>query len=145
MDAEERKGYEIMRERFGRDTLLSLATIDGGRPAVRTVNAVYAQGSFYVITYALSGKMRQIADNPTVAVCGEWFTGHGIGENLGWLGKTKNEALHRMLKEAFAAWYGNGHINEADENTVILRIRMTDGVLMSHATRYDLTFSEAEG
>ena len=45
-----------------------------------------------------------------------------------------------MLKTAFAAWYDNGHINEADPNTVILRIRLTDGVVMEHGARYVLTF-----
>jgi general stress protein 26 len=136
------KAEAILEERFGKDTLLSLATMDGGRPAVRIVDAVYEKGSFYSITYALSGKMRQIEANPEVAVCGEWFTGHGVGGNLGPLSAEGNKALHQKLKTAFAAWYDNGHINESDPNTVILRIRLTDGVLMSHGTRYELNFSE---
>lgn len=45
------------------------------------------------------------------------------------------------LRAAFAAWYDNGHTNETDPNTVILRIRLTDGVLMSHGTRYDIDFT----
>ena len=47
---------QIMRKRFGHDTLLSLATTDGLQPSVRTVNAYYENGAFYVVTYALSGK-----------------------------------------------------------------------------------------
>ena len=135
------KAEVILDERFGRDTLLSLATMDGGRPAVRIVNSYYEDGSFYTITHALSGKMKQIADRPEVAVCGEWFTGRGVGENLGCLRAEGNAALHQKLKAAFAEWYDNGHINEADPNTVILRIRLTDGVLMSHGTRYELDFA----
>ncbi|MFH1880399.1 MAG: pyridoxamine 5'-phosphate oxidase family protein [Bacillota bacterium] len=136
------KAEAILNERFGHDTLLALATIDAGRPAVRTVNAFYERGSFYSITYALSGKMKQIAIDPQVAVCGEWFTAHGVGGNLGYLCAEKNKPLHEKLKTAFASWYGNGHVNEADENTVILRIRLTDGVLFSHGTRYDLDFTK---
>ncbi|MBN1777959.1 MAG: pyridoxamine 5'-phosphate oxidase family protein [Clostridiales bacterium] len=135
------KAIEIMNERFGKDTELALATMDGERPAVRIVDAYYEDGCFYAITHALSGKMKQIAQNPAVAVCGQWFTGRGVGENLGWLRDEKNKAILRKLKTAFAAWYGNGHINEADHNTIILKIRLTDGVLMSHGTRYDLDFT----
>ena len=134
------KAEAILEERFGRDTLLSLATMDGEHPAVRIVNGYYEDGSFYTITDALSGKMKQIAVNPEVAVCGEWFTGHGVGETLGHLCAAGNTALHQKLKAAFVQWYDNGHINEADPNTVILRIRLTDGVLMSHGTRYELSF-----
>jgi len=141
MAMEKQKGLAIMKERFGHDTLLSLATMDGGRPSVRIVNAYYENGSFYTITYALSGKMRQIADNPVVAVCGEWFTGHGMGENLGAVNDVKNNTLRKTLQTVFAEWYHNGHIDESDPNTIILRIRMTDGVLMNHGTRYDLQFA----
>ena len=142
MNEEQLRGYAVMTERFARDSLMALATLDGGRPAVRTIDAVYQDGSFYAITYALSGKMKQIEADPRVAISGEWFTGQGIGENLGWLCAKPNEALHAMLKAAFAAWYGNGHINEADPNTVILRIRLTNGGVMEHGARYQLTFPE---
>jgi general stress protein 26 len=134
------KAEAILRERFGKDTLLSLATIDGSRPAVRIVNSYYEDGSFYIITYALSDKIKQIEQNPDAAVCGEWFTAHGVGENLGTMCAAKNKLLHEKLKTVFAQWYNNGHINESDENTIILRIRLTDGILMSHGTRYDLIF-----
>ncbi|MGN0762181.1 MAG: pyridoxamine 5'-phosphate oxidase family protein [Aristaeellaceae bacterium] len=133
---------DVMNERFGKDSLIALATLDGGRPSVRTVDALYVDGVFYVITHALSGKMQQIAVNPAVAVSGEWFTGHGVGENIGHVCAEKNQAIAGKLRAAFAAWYLNGHTNEADPNTCILRIRLTDGVLFSHGTRYDLDFTE---
>lgn len=141
MESEKSDALAIMDERFGRDTELAMATINDGRPAVRIVNAYYEQGSFYAITYALSGKMKQIEKNREVAVCGEWFSGQGIGENLGWLCAEKNKALHQKLKTVFASWYDNGHINEADPNTIILRVCLTDGVLLSHGTRHELKFS----
>ena len=74
---------KMMVERFGKDSLIALATIENGIPYVRTVDTFYENGTFYVLTYALSNKMQQIAKNPTVAISGEWFTGHGIGSNLG--------------------------------------------------------------
>ena len=73
----------ILTDRFGKDSLIALATVEDGIPHVRTVDAVYIDGAFYVVTCSLSGKMQQIAMNPTVAISGDWFTAHGIGENLG--------------------------------------------------------------
>lgn len=127
---------QLMDERFGKDTLIALATIDGGRPAVRAVNSYYMDGCFYVITHARSGKMQQLAENPSAAICGDWFTGHGLGENLGALAAPENAALKIKLKAAFASWYDNGHIDEADPETCILRIRLTDGLLLSHGRRF---------
>ena len=130
----------ILTERFGKDSLIALATMDNGIPSVRTVDAVYIDGAFYVVTYGLSGKMQQISRNPAVAVCGEWFKAHGIGENLGHVLREENRSIMERLRMAFAAWYGNGHTNEADPNTCLLKIRLSDAVLFSNGTRYDIAF-----
>lgn len=131
----------ILTERFGKDSLIALATAENNIPSVRTVDAVYLDGAFYVVTYSLSGKMQQIAKNPAVAVSGEWFTAHGIGENLGHVLLPENKAVMDLLRAAFAAWYDNGHTNEADPNTCLLKIRLTDGVLFADGTRYDIDFT----
>ncbi len=130
----------ILAERFGRDSLISVATVEGARPHVRTVDAYYEDGAFYTVTYALSNKMRQIENNPDVAVCGEWFTAHGTGENIGYVRDERNAAMMAKVRAAFAGWYDNGHVDENDPNTCLLRIRLTDGVLMNHGTRYALDF-----
>ena len=87
----------IMNERFGKESELSLATLDGEQPAVRIVNSVYQDGSFYVITDQRSRKMKQIAAHPQVAVCGFWFNASGIGENLG-SPKTEEEAAPLSIR-----------------------------------------------
>lgn len=132
----------LMAERFGHDVLISVATIEDGKPHVRMVNSYYENGVFYTVTHALSGKMKQIGKNPVVAICGEWFTGHGLGENMGHIRDERNAALAAKLREVFSAWYSNGHTDEADPNTCILRVRLTDGILLHHGTRYDLDFTE---
>ena len=132
----------LMQERFGHDNLIALATTDGKTPYVRAVNSYYKDGSFYIITHALSGKMAQLYNNPSAAICGDWFTAHGIGESLGWVRDPENTALAEELRQAFASWYGNGHTNEEDTNTIILRIRLTDGILFHHGTRYEIDFTE---
>ena len=54
---------QIINERFSKDTLLSLATLDGKQPKVRIVDAYYEDGAFYIVTYLLSNKMKQIIHN----------------------------------------------------------------------------------
>ncbi|MCI9465304.1 MAG: pyridoxamine 5'-phosphate oxidase family protein [Lachnospiraceae bacterium] len=132
----------IMEERFGKDNIVALATIDDGIPHVRNVDAFYEDGAFYIITYALSNKMRQLAKNPAAAIAGDWFTAHGKGINLGYFGKPENKEIAEKLKKAFCAWIDNGHNNFDDENTCILCIRLTDGILFSHGTRYDIDFTK---
>lgn len=138
LSAEEK---QLMVERFGMDNVIAMATMEDGVPHVRYVNAYYEDGAFYVITYALSNKMRQIEKNSGVAIAGDWFTAHGKGVNLGWFGKSENSVIAGRLRKAFEAWIDNGHNNFEDENTCILCIRLTDGVLFHHGTRYDLVFT----
>ena len=125
----------LLTERFGKDSLIALATAENGMPHVRAVNVYYMNGAFYCVTYALSNKMRQIEKNPMVGLCGEWFTGHGKAESLGHVLAPENAELMNILRSAFASWYSNGHVNEADLNTILLKITLTDGVLMKHDQR----------
>ena len=128
---------KIMIERFGKDTVIALATVEHEVPYVRNVNAYYEDGSFYIITYALSNKIKQIEKNPNVAIAGEWFTAHGKANNLGYFGKEENRMIAEKLKIVFAEWIDNGHNNFDDENTIILCVELTDGLLLSHGTRYE--------
>ena len=115
-----------------------MATVENGIPYVRSVNAYYENGAFYIITYALSNKMRQIENNPVVAISGEWFTAHGNGINLGCFKRKENQLTAEKLKKAFAEWIDNGHNDFDDENTIILCVELTDGLLFSHGTKYEL-------
>ena len=128
---------QILEERFGGDNEMALATCRGGVPSVRTVNATYLQGCFYIITYALSRKMEEIRDNPTVALSGDWFTCHGTAESLGWFGREENKALAAHLRKVFAGWIDNGHNDFSDHSTIILRVRVTDALLLSHGRRFE--------
>ena len=115
----------MMDERFGQDSIIAVATVKDGEPYVRNVNGYYENGAFYVITYALSEKMKQIEKNPRVAISGEWFTAHGMGVNLGWFCKDENKKIAEKLRKAFSGWIDNGHSNFDDENTCILCIRLS--------------------
>ena len=135
-----KKAEEILVERFGKDSLIALATDVDGYPSVRTVDAFYENNAFYVLTYALSNKMQQISKNPHVAISGEWFTAHGIGTNLGWFKDDENKIIADKMRLLFSSWIDNGHNNFDDINTCILRIDLTDGTLFADGNRYDLKF-----
>ena len=127
----------VMIDHFGKDTVIALATTKNEMPHVRYVNAYYENGAFYIITHALSNKMKHIKDNPVVAVAGVWFTAHGKGVNLGYFGKKENCEIADKLKKVFAEWIDNGHTDFNDENTIILQVELTDGLLLSRGTRYE--------
>lgn len=133
---------KIMLERFGGDKLIALATAAGNIPYVRAVDAFYENKAFYVLTYGLSAKMKQITENPVVAISGEWFSAHGRGVNMGYFGKPENKAVAEKMRKVFSEWIDNGHNDFEDENTIILRIDLTDGVLFSQGTRYEIDFTE---
>lgn len=71
---------KIMYARFGKDSVISLATCRDNMLSIRYVNAYYDQNAFYVPTYALSNKMKDIESNPNIAIAGDWFTAKGKGE-----------------------------------------------------------------
>ncbi|MDR2569611.1 MAG: pyridoxamine 5'-phosphate oxidase family protein [Oscillospiraceae bacterium] len=132
----------IMNERFGKDSLIAIATTDGERMFNRIVDAYYENGAFYITTYALSNKIQQIEKNPEVAVCAvDWFSGHGTGKNLGWVLEPQNAEIRLKLKESFK-WYDDAN-NEQDKNCCILEIRLTEGLLIKdhHAIRYQIDFA----
>lgn len=128
---------KVMIERFGKDLVIALATVENEVPYVRYVNAYYENGAFYIITHALSNKMKHIENNSYIAIAGDWFTAHGKGVNLGYFNKEENHMIAEKLKCAFAEWINNGHNNFEDENTVILCVELTDGLLFSHGARYE--------
>ena len=92
---------QIMIDRFGKDTIIALATTEQETPYVRYVNAYYENGAFYIITYALSNKMQHIKNNSVVAIAGDWFTAHGKGVSLGWIKKRRESYDYREIKRCF--------------------------------------------
>ena len=131
----------ILLERFGKDSIIALATATDNIPHVRSVDASYEDGAFYVLTYGLSSKIKQIEQNPTVALSGEWFTAQGKGINLGYFGEADNSHIANKMKQVFSAWIDNGHNNFDDVNTCILCIRLSKGILFSNGTRYEIDFT----
>ena len=142
MDKLTKETEAILLERFGKDSIIALATAIDNIPYVRSVDAFYENGAFYVLTHGLSGKMKQIERNPTVAVSGEWFTAQGTGVNLGYFGNADNARIASKMKQVFSAWIDNGHNNFEDTNTCILCIQLTNGTLFANGICYQIDFTQ---
>ncbi len=54
----------------------------------------------------------------------------------------KMRQIAEKPKKAFFEWIDNGHNDFQDENTCLLCIKLTEGCLLSHGTRYDIDFSK---
>jgi len=73
----------VMKELYGKDVAMSLATVNGDKANIRVINAYYKENAFYITTYSLSNKMKEITKNPNVALNHNLFVAHGIGNNIG--------------------------------------------------------------
>lgn len=134
------EAIQVITEQFGHDVAVSLATVSGDRPNVRIVNAYFAEDAFYITTYGLSSKMREIAANPRVAICHNLFVAHGTGADLGSPVAEQNSALRAVLREVFCAFYDR-HVNESDPNTCILRVSLSDAVVFTRDAKYLVDFT----
>lgn len=129
----------VMNELYGKDSVMSLATVKDRKADLRVVNAYYKDKAFYITTYALSSKMKEIALDPSVAVCHNLFVAHGNGRNIGHPLAPQNKELRDELKRVFCAFYEK-HVNESDEQTCILKIDLTDALVFANDYKYIIDF-----
>lgn len=128
----------------GKDNVIALATIalekssrGNPQPCVRDVDAYYENGMLYIVTYALSNKVKQIEANPEVSIAADFedFSSCGIAENLGWVLDPKNAEIRTKLRKVFEEWYDFAN-NEEDPNFCFVAIRLTKGTLrLDHGQR----------
>lgn len=132
---------KILRERFCGDQIIALATVEDGRPYNRGVNAYYEEGSFYILTSARSAKVRQLGKNPAAAISGDWFTALGEGFDLGYWNSPENAQKAERIRVAFQDWLYNGHMDLEDGDTHLLEVRLREGNLFDHGTKYEIDFT----
>ncbi|MFA9381119.1 MAG: pyridoxamine 5'-phosphate oxidase family protein [Acetanaerobacterium sp.] len=130
---------ELMKQQFGHDVVVSLATCTENGVNVRTVNGYYKDGSFYVTTNMSTSKAKEIAKKSAVAICKDLMCAQGIGENIGSPKAEYNKMLATELKKVFAAFY-DLHVNEDDPGTCILKIALTSAVVFNSTTKFAVDF-----
>jgi hypothetical protein len=130
---------EVMKELYGKDVPMPLATVNDNKADIRVVDAYYKENAFYITTYALSNKMKEISQNPYVALNHNLFVAHGIGENLGHPLDESNRELREELRNVFSSFYDR-HVNEQDNNTCILKVSLNDALLFANDYKYIIDF-----
>lgn len=133
------EAISVMKELYGRDVAMPLATVNGDKANIRVVNAYYKENAFYITTYSLSNKMKEIDKNPNVALNHNLFVAHGTGKNIGNPLIEQNRELRDELKQIFCAFYDK-HVCEEDPNTCILKVHLTDALVFAHDYKYFIDF-----
>jgi len=135
------EGLQMMKELYGHDVAMPLATAQEGKANLRIVNAYYKDKAFYITTYALSNKMKEIAVNPYVALNHNLFVAHGVGKNIGNPLEEQNREIREELRQVFSTFYDK-HVNEQDANTCILKVELTDALVFENSLKYFIDFEK---
>ena len=115
----------VMKELFGRDYQFALSTDKNNIPSSRYVDTYFDGESFYVVTYGLSKKAAEIADNPNVSLCcSRMHAFSGKAYNIGHPLIPENAGIRSALTKAFEPWYFK--LNEAEELIDALKNAVTE-------------------
>jgi hypothetical protein len=139
MDNYFKEAEAVINELYGKDMPMTLATVNGDKPNVRVIDAYYKENAFYITSYALSNKMKEISKNPNVALGHNLFVAHGVGINLGHPLDEPNASLREELMRVFFAFYDR-HVDENDKHTCILKVVLNDALVFAHDYKYIIDF-----
>ena len=138
------EGVKAMELLYGKEVTLSLATVFDKKSNIRVVDTFFYGDAFYVSTYRLSKKCREIAINPHVALHQDFFVAYGMGYDIGSPLDSKNEQLRERFKNTFKTWY-DIHVNEEDSNTCYVEIKLEDAIVFNDNMKYVLNFKDKTG
>ncbi|MBB2183949.1 pyridoxamine 5'-phosphate oxidase family protein [Lachnospiraceae bacterium MD1] len=133
------KSMNILTELFGQDFLFSLATVKDQKPAVRVIDTYCEDGIFWVVTHALSNKVKEIEANSNVALCNNFYSFTGNTYNVGHPLKEENRQIREKLIKVFEPWY-YAHNDENDNNMCYVRIDLTNGFFHKDGKGYKVDF-----
>ena len=66
----------------------------------------------------------------------------GRGRKHGLVWPAKNADIADRLRAVFAEWIDNGHNDLDSTDWIILKIRLTSGILYADGVRYEIDFSK---
>lgn len=137
------KAMTVMRELFSKDCQFALATAENNRPSVRVVDTYFDQGSFYVVTYMTSQKVKELGNNRYVSLCKQCYRFNGTARVIGHPLEPHNKEIREKLTEAFAPWYFE-HNNENDSGMCYIKIEPSDGFFYKDGSGYKVNFLTKE-
>ncbi|GHU57666.1 hypothetical protein FACS189444_0120 [Spirochaetia bacterium] len=133
------EAVDAMKELYGKDVLMSLATVNEDKVNIRTIDTYFKDDSFYGVTYALSNKIKEIKKNQNIALNNNLFVAHGTGKNIGHPLKKQNLELREELRKEFSVWYDK-HNNESDKNMCFLKMTLKDALVFANNYKYKIDF-----
>jgi len=134
------KSMEVMKELFAKDYQFAMATALENVPSLRYVDAYYKEGSFYIVTYANSQKVKELEVNPSVSLCNKLYSFSGNAYNIGHPLKQENQKIREILIKAFEPWYFK-HNREEDETMCYVKVDLTHGFFYRDGTGYKVDFA----
>lgn len=129
----------VMNELFGKDYQFALATTINDMPSIRFVDAFFDKGSFYIVTYDNTQKIKEINTNKNVSLCNEMYNFSGIAKNIGHPLDKKNHEIRKKLVKVFEPWYFI-HNDESDEKMCYIEIKVTHGFCYKDGIGYKMDF-----
>lgn len=135
------KGLGVLKDLFGKDCTFVLATAQENVPSTRAVDTYYEDGVFWIVTSALSNKVREIESNPNAALCNDFYNFMGKAYNVGHPLKEENREIRETLTKVFENWYFT-YNNEDDEKMCYVRFEPETGFFHKDGTGYEVNFLE---
>lgn len=133
------KSLEVLSQLFARDFTFVFATVQDNEPSQRVVDTFYDDGVFWIVTYALSNKVKELEKNPHVSLCNTFHIFKGTAYNQGHPLKVGNAAIRQKLVKVFEPWYF-AHNNEDDEHMCYVKVIPEAGFFHKDGTGYKVDF-----
>lgn len=135
------EALSVMERLYGQDVAMTLATAQDNRPNARVVDVCFIGGAFYAVSHRSTAKMREIAENPYVALNHQLFVARGAAECAGHPLDAGNEALRTALSKAFCKFY-RLHVDEGDPGTCIVKISPSWALVFADGFKYVADFEK---
>lgn len=135
------KSMAVLSDLFGKDFTFVLATASENVPSARVVDAYFENGIFWMVTYAKSNKMKDIENNPNVALCNNFHIFKCKAHNVGHPLKEVNKDIREKLIKVFEPWYF-AHNDENDEYMCYVKVEPESGFFHKNGIGYRVNFIE---
>jgi len=134
-----KKSMVVLSDLFSKDFTFVLATAKENVPSARVVDTYYENGIFWMVTYSKSNKMKEIENNPHVALCNNFHCFKCIARNVGHPLNEEKKAIREKLIKVFESWYF-AHNDENDEHMCYVKVEPESGFFHKDGFGYRVDF-----
>lgn len=133
---------EILKEKYSNDTILLIATAKDNVPTVRSVDAFYYNGSFWIVTDLRCNYVKEIQSNGHVMIsdgghnrfwCNAVVAGHPLDDN--------NKDIREVFMKVFHNWYKDVN-NESLKSVCYIKADPYKGYIHKDKVGYSFNINE---